>query len=64
MDAKLIDTTACGIQLRKATRKAQTWPGYDCPLGRYGLWAGNSHYHTLVSEETARHMGFRRVEKA
>ena len=58
MDAKLIDITACGLELRRATRKIQTWPGYDCPLGRCGLWAGTSRRHTLVSEEVAQHMGF------
>jgi len=63
MDAKLIATNDCGLELRRATRKAQTWPGYDCPLGRCGLWAGNSRRHTLISEETA-HIGFRWMENA
>jgi len=63
MDAKLIDTIAHGLELRKVTRRAQVWPGYDCPLGRCGLWAGTSRRHTLVSEETARHLGFSRVGK-
>ena len=63
MDAKLISTTTHGLELRRATRKAQTWPGYDCPLGRCGLWAGNGRRHTLVSEEMAQHMGFHQVEK-
>ena len=57
MDAKLISTTTYGLELRRATRKAQTWPGYECPLGRCGLWAGTSRRHTLVSEEMAQHMG-------
>jgi len=63
MDAKLISATARGLELRRATRKIQTWPGYDCPLGRCGLWAGNSRHHTLVSEETA-YLGFRWAKKA
>ena len=63
MDAKLIGTITHGLELRKVTRKTQTWPGYDCPLGRCGLWAGDGRRHTLVSEETARHMGFSRAEK-
>jgi len=64
MNAKLINLTACGLELRKATRKTQTWPGYACPLNHCGLWAGTSCRHTLVSEEMARHMGFRWVEEA
>ena len=64
MNAKLIGITSCGLELRRATRKAQTWPGYDCPLDRCGLWAGNSHHHTLVSEEMAQHLGFHQTEKA
>ena len=63
MDAKLIDTIAHGLELRKATRKTQVWPEYDCPLGRCGLWAGDSRRHTLVSEEMVRHMGFYEAEK-
>ena len=62
MDAKLISTTH-GLELRKVTRRAQVWPGYTCPLDRCGLWVGNGRRHTLVSEETARYMGFSRVEK-
>ena len=64
MDAKLIGTSTHGLELRYATRKTQVWPGYDCPLSRCGLWVGNGRRHTLVSEETAQHMGFSRVEKA
>ena len=63
VNAKLIGTTAHGLELRKVTRRIQVWPGYDCPLGQCGLWAGDSRRHTLVSEETAQHMGFSQVEK-
>ena len=64
MDAKLIGITTYGLELRRATRKAQVWPGYSCPLGRCGLWVGNDRRHTLVSEETVRRMEFRRAEEA
>lgn len=49
MDAKL-KTKLGEIEIRYATRKSDTWPGYHetCPLGKKGFWAGTEQEHKHI----------------
>ena len=49
-DAKLIMENEYGVELRHATRKAQTWPGYheSLPLGKAGYWVGTDRNHLYL----------------
>lgn len=50
MNAKLLDTNQHGAELRYASRKAQTWPGYHgtSPLGKAGYWFGTEENHRYL----------------
>jgi hypothetical protein len=52
MDAKLI-AARNGNEIHKATRKAQTWPGWICPLGKTGYWVGNHMSHSRFADREA-----------
>ena len=44
-DAKLIHETDAGVQVRRCSRKAQTWPGWAVPLDSCGYWYGTAASH-------------------
>lgn len=50
MDARLIRENEHGLELRLATRRAQTWPGYheSAPLGKAGYWIGTHRSHAYL----------------
>lgn len=49
-DAKLIQENEHGLELRHASRKSDTWPGYDksLPLGKAGYWLGTHRDHQYI----------------
>ena len=42
-----------GVELRWASRRASTWPGYACPLGRAGWWLGDARHHVYIGRSRA-----------
>ncbi len=52
-DAKLVRENENGVELRRASRKAQTWPGYheSAPLGRVGYWIGTRQSHEYLGRD-------------
>ncbi len=52
-DAKLIRENDHGVELRRASRKAQTWPGYheSAPLGKAGYWLGTHQSHEYLGRD-------------
>jgi len=47
-DATLVKINKYGVQLRKASKKSDTWPGWACELGKAGYWIGNNKQHTYI----------------
>lgn len=49
-DAKLLMENRHGVELRHASRKTDTWPGYheSLPLGKAGYWMGTERDHRYL----------------
>ena len=52
MNATLIESGKNGLELRRAARKSETWPGYadSFPLNRAGYWIGTHRKHYYVGQ--------------
>ena len=57
--ARLIARNKDGLELRKATRKSQSWDyNSTVALGSCGYWVGDSQSHRQITEEMLEHYGF------
>ena len=57
--AQLVARNKDGLELRKCTRKSQSWDyNSTVALGHCGYWVGDSQNHRRISEEAVELFGF------